>query len=90
MLRYNEIKPVKIPKYPELNVKEFWEVVKSHPGLIVYFPDYKTSQFPKRDYFFNLLFTLDSEFIIQKVEEANERREIKEGTDEEDMIEIQV
>ena len=86
MLRNAAVRTVKVPRFPELNVKDFWKEVKTRPYLLQYFPEYKESQLPEREYFFNLLFSLDDDFVIDKIREAENLRKSGGGPDEDSLI----
>ena len=47
-----------IPDYPELAVKHVWPLVKGNQDLIKYFPDYKPSQLPEKEFIYAVLSTL--------------------------------
>ena len=70
------MKQVNIPKNPDLNVKSFWRHIVRTPHYLEYFPDYKDSQLPERTYMFNLLFTIDPDFVISKVKQSNKKRDV--------------
>ena len=70
MLWQTEVKSVTVPRYPELNVKSFWSHIKKTPKYLVYFPDYKPSQLPERDFMFEILLTIDEQFVVSKVKQT--------------------
>ena len=76
MIRIVEVKHANVPKNPDLNVKSFWRHIARTPEYLEYFPDYKDSQLPERTYMFSMLFTLDPDFVISKVNQSNEKREV--------------
>ena len=77
MFRQAQVKSVTVPRYPELNVKSFWNHIKKTPDYLVYFPDYKSSQLPERDFMFETLITIDEEFVVDKVRQASEGKLVK-------------
>ena len=83
-----EIKQVNVPRLPELNVKSFWKHIKKTPRYLEYFPDYKDSQLPDRVSMFNMLYTIDPDFIKQKVIESNDLRKSIAKEDEGEYITI--
>ena len=70
MLRQTEVKSVTVPRYSELNVKSFWSQIKKTPKYLAYFQDYKPSQLPERDFMFETLLTIDEQFVVSKVKQA--------------------
>lgn len=64
LLKQNQFKFIKVPKYDELSVKTFWELSKIDEELVRYFPDAVSEQWlPDRDYFFNVLNTLYPDYL---------------------------
>ena len=55
MLRISELKDLNVPMYPEISVKNLWEVFKNKDDFIKYFPDYSETQQPERRYLINIL-----------------------------------
>ena len=88
MFRSFNIKSVNVPSYPELKVESFWKIIKSTPHYIEYFPDYKQSKQPPREYKFNLLHTIDPELVEDKIMECHRNRKIQENSKDGDLIEI--
>ena len=88
MFRQAKIKSVTVPRYPELNVKSFWSHIKKTPDYLAYFPDYKSSQLPERDFMFETLITIDEQFVVDKVRQAWEGKlaKNKNGDDEKILI----
>ena len=67
MIKMFDLKQINVPRYSELNVKCFWkQITKSVPKLR-YFPDYKTSQIPDKTFLFNILYTIDLNFVLDKI-----------------------
>ena len=88
MFRSYSIKSVYVPSYPELRVESFWKVIKSTPRYIEYFPDYKPSKLPPREYLFNLLNTIDPDLIEDKIMECHNDRKVGVKLEDSNFIEI--
>ena len=75
-----EVKHVDIPHYEELSVKNIYPMMKGNNQFMQYFPDkYPKGKGPNRDYFFNLLATLEPDYLWQIMEHANKQRMTAEG-----------
>ena len=63
---------VDIPMYEELSVKNIYPMLRNNQRFQQYFPDtYAKGKGPNREYFFNLLATLEPEYLWELVEHAN-------------------
>ena len=66
--------------YEELSVKNIYPMLMKDKEFQQYFPDhYAKGKGPNRDYFFNLLATLQPDYLWQLVEHANKQRMTGEG-----------
>ena len=54
----------------------------------MFYPDYPSSILPERVYFFNILNTVDNEFLQEKIKEVTLSKEIKPDVEENETIEI--
>ena len=64
LLRKAEVKHVDIPHYEELSVRNIYPMFKANKRVMQYFPDkYAKGKGPPRDYFFNLLATLEPDYL---------------------------
>ena len=54
----------------------------------MFYPDYLSSILPERVYFFNILNTVDNEFLQEKIKEVSLSKEIKPDVEENETIEI--
>ena len=88
MFRSYDIKKVNVTSYPELKVESFWKKIKSTPHYLEYFPDYKPSKYPPRDYLFNLLHTIDPDLVESKIMESHNSRKIMPKLAGDEYIEI--
>ena len=87
-MKASEWKHINVPKYPELNVHTFYEYVKKKPELSIYFPDYKKSQKPERQFLFNIIGNADPNFLNAKIDEAHKKRMSGEVAEDSEKIEI--
>ena len=61
-----EVKHVDIPHYEELSVKNIFPMMKDNKNFMQYFPSkYSKGKAPNRDYFFNLMATLEPDYLWQ-------------------------
>lgn len=64
-----------MPDYDELSVKTLWPEVKTEPDLAIYFPDDKEGKrLPSREYFFNVIHTIEPGYIGSLLKHAQEAR----------------
>ena len=87
-MKASEWKYINVPKYQELNVHTFYEYVKKKPELSIYFPDYKKSQKPERQFLFNIIGNADPDFLNAKIDEAHKKRMSREVAEDSEKIEI--
>ena len=61
--------------YDELSVRNLWPTAKEQPEIMKYFPDtMPKGRFPDRDYFFNIMNTLNENYVQQLIKHANDVR----------------
>ena len=77
-----------VPKYKELSVKKIWELVKDEDDIMKYFPDYKETELPPRDFMLTILTTYNSDAMAQLVVQARNKRAIILDADNDNLIEI--
>jgi hypothetical protein len=64
-----------VPRFEELSVKALWPDVSSDDQCSAYFPDRENSSKPiDRDYFFNVLNTLQPKYVASLIEASLNRR----------------
>ena len=64
-----------MPHYDELSVKKLYPQFKKDPIFMSYFPDkYPAGKGPPREYFFNVMNTVQPDFLHQMMEHANKQR----------------
>ena len=60
LLKLSDVKMINVPKYEELSVKKLFPYLKDDPIFMMYLPDkYPKGHPPDREYFFNVLNTLN-------------------------------
>ena len=68
LLSLSEVKHVHIPKYEELSVKKLWPLMWQIQNFMVYMPDpTPDGRLPDRQYFWNVLNTVNSGYVSQLV-----------------------
>ena len=68
LLSLSEVKHVHIPKYEELSVKKLWPLMWQIENFMVYMPDPTAEgRLPDRQYFWNVLNTVNSAYVAQLV-----------------------
>ena len=82
---------LKIPRFSELSVKNFWNLIKKRPDLSIFFPDYTEKQLPDKTYLFNIMNTEDKTKLDRVIGKSKQfRKELdddKKNMDEE-VVEI--
>ena len=59
-----QIRPVNVPKYDELSVKNIYPHLKADVEIMIYFPDQlPEGRWPDRTYMFTILNTLRPEYV---------------------------
>ncbi len=79
----SQLRPIVVPNYDELSVKNLWADAKDDPELNVFFPNHdKDKKLPPREYFFNVLNTIQPEYLDQIIRHAQNQREERKGDDQ--------
>ena len=72
LLPNDEVKPVNVPLYDELSVKKFFPKLQRDKTFMKYLPDpTPDGRLPDRKYFFNVLNTLQPEYMKNVIDHAN-------------------
>ena len=75
LLPLDQVKQVAVPLYDELAVGKLWPLMQQNPGFMRYFPDrFPKGRLPDRSYFFNVLNTVEHEYLQETIRHANEMR----------------
>ena len=82
LLKKAEVKYITVPMYEELSVKAIYPLMQKDPDFCSYFPSkYPVGKGPPREYFFNILNTLQPEYLGELMAFANKQRMTGEGED---------
>ena len=66
---------IEVPHYDELSVRSLWPELNKDADFMRHFPStYPKGKGPPRDYFFNVLNTLQPEYLAKVMAHANEQR----------------
>jgi hypothetical protein len=75
LLKKDEVIFIEVPHYDELSVKALWPQFSDDPEIAKYFPDvFPQGKGPPREYFFNVLNSVQSDYLHQMMKHANEQR----------------
>ena len=90
LLELRAVQHVNMPRYDELSVKKFWPLMQTDAAFMLYLPDpAPDGRLPEREYFWNVLNTLQTAYVQRLVEHANQQRmTVQEDGDGADAIEI--
>ena len=67
--------PVSVPLYDELSITNLWPHIQQCPRLMRFFPDHlPKGRLPDREYTFNVLNTLENDYVKRLIAHANEQR----------------
>ena len=78
-----DVQKIAVPHYDELSVKALWPDVKKDAEFLKFFPDsYPPGRGPPRQYFFDILNTLQPDYLKRILDHANEQRMAAEGADQ--------
>jgi len=75
LLELRQVVHVSVPRFDELSVKKFWPLLQRDPVFMLYMPDpVPEGRLPEREYFWNVLNTLQTEYVGRLIEHANAQR----------------
>ena len=67
----NQLRPIKVPHYDELSVEALIKDVMTIPDLSKFFPEQKSpANRPNREFFFNILNTVDPDYLSALIRHA--------------------
>ena len=73
LLPISEVRFVNVPMYDELGVKHLWLQMQNSSDFMKYFPDkLPKGRLPDREYFFNLMNTINPTYTAQLIKHANQ------------------
>ena len=79
-LPLKSVKHVNMPMYDELAVKNMWPHCRDIPGIMRHFPDkLPKGRLPDREYFWNVMNTLNEEHVGNLIRHANGQRNTTTG-----------
>ena len=74
-MKKNDVQKISVPDYDELSVKALWPQFRKDVEFTKYFPDsYPAGKGPPRQYFFDIMNTLEPHFLEEILQHANEQR----------------
>jgi len=90
LLELRQVIHCSVPQYDELSVKKFWPLMQPDVAFMLYMPDpMPDGRLPEREYFWNVLNTLQTAYVQRLIEHANaQRMTLQEDADGGDAIEI--
>ena len=90
LLKLKDVSFISVPRYPELTVKTLFEHLKNDPQFMAYLPDkFPRGHPPDREYFWNVLNTLQPEYVERVIAHAHRcRNVVVEDQQQLDSIEI--
>ena len=90
LLKMSEVKFINVPRFEELSIKNLFPHLKNDSAFMMFLPDkYPKGHPPDREYFFNVLNTLNPEYVANIIKHANGMRNIAEQQDDtKECIEI--
>ena len=72
-MEMKDVKFINVPMFDELSVKNLWPDLQTSPVFMQYFPDkLPKGKLPQRDYFFNIMNSLNGEYVSTLIKYANE------------------
>ena len=76
----NQVKFINVPLYDELSVKSLWPQMKTDEEFMQFFPNkLPKGRLPDRPYFFNVLNTLNEDYVQELIMHANAQRNTAEA-----------
>ena len=90
LLELRVVQHCHVPAYDELSVKKFWPLMQQDAVFMQYLPDpTPEGRLPEREYFWNVLNTLQTDYVQQLIGHANaQRNTLQEDGNGADAIEI--
>ena len=80
LFKKSEIKEIAVPNYEELSVKNLFPMFAKDANFMSFFPDkFSKGKGPPRKYFFDVLNTLQPEYLAQVMNHAVKQRMTAEG-----------
>ena len=87
LLKLSEVKFKHVPLYDELSVVKLWPLMQEDKEFMQFMPSKLCKgRIPDRDYFFNVLNTINEEYVQRLVEHANSERNSAEAAKMESQV----
>ena len=77
-----------IPDYPEFAAKNVWPLIKENPDLLDYFPDFKDTQLPEKEFLYGILCSLNPDVVRELVATGVKNRSPLKQEDKSELIEV--
>ena len=75
LLALNDVKRINVPLYDELSVVTLWPMMKEDKEFMQFFPTKMAKgRVPDREYFMNILNTVNGDYLQQVMKHAHEER----------------
>ena len=75
LFKLSEVKRICVPLYDELSVVKLWPMMRKYEDFMMFFPTkMPKGRVPDREYFFNILNTLQGEYLQQLIGHAQKQR----------------
>ena len=75
LMPMSQVRSVNVPKFDELSVQKIFPLKAKDPAFMAYFPDkLPQGRWPDRRYFFNILSTLEHDYLQHLIAHANRQR----------------
>ena len=72
LMPIKDVRFINVPHYDEISVKSLWPEMQGAIGFNKYFPDkLPKGRLPNRDYFFNVMNTVNTEYVSALIKHAN-------------------
>ena len=73
LMKLEDIKMVQVPNYDELSVKNLWPHMQKIDAFMKFFPDkIPKGRLPSREYFFNIMNTINQDYTMSIIKHATE------------------
>ena len=73
LLPLKQVNMVNVPEFDELSVTNLWKHCQNDKSFMIHFPDkLPKGRLPSRDYFFNIMNTLQEEYLQSLIKHAME------------------
>ena len=94
-LVFDELKTIEVPKFKAISVHKVFEKVKENRLIMSYIPDFDPAEIePKhaldREFFFNVINTLDPDFFPTAIESLEQQRSERRGAGEPENLQVEI